>query len=102
MSKPLEPPPPPPYSLPTCSASGLELPPETNPADWILDVTTSSQDLANGKTLSELYQQRNFNSLAVRLGGSAADEISQLWLVTSQMDGSEACTRVVAACVTDG
>ena len=35
---------------------GLNLPPETNPADWILDMTTSSQKLRDGKPLHEAYQ----------------------------------------------
>ena len=38
---------------------GLQLPPETNPADWILDMMTSLQTLPDGKTLSEAYRQRN-------------------------------------------
>eukprot|EP00904_Undaria_pinnatifida_P003909 jgi/Undpi1/13519/HiC_scaffold_8.g03178.m1 len=38
---------------------GLQLPPETNPADWILDMTTSSQTLPDGKSLAEAYRQRD-------------------------------------------
>eukprot|EP00904_Undaria_pinnatifida_P003908 jgi/Undpi1/13518/HiC_scaffold_8.g03177.m1 len=40
------------------SGLGLQLPPETNPADWILDMTTSSQKLPDGKTLAEAYRER--------------------------------------------
>ncbi|CAM9153959.1 unnamed protein product [Scytosiphon promiscuus] len=37
---------------------GLELPPETNSADWVLDLTTSSTTVQGGKTLTEAYRQR--------------------------------------------
>lgn len=35
---------------------GKELPPETNPADWILDMTSSAK-LGNGNSLADAYQE---------------------------------------------
>ena len=46
-------------------AAGLQLPPETNPADWILDMTTSSQTLPDGKSLAEAYRQRDDKPIGV-------------------------------------
>lgn len=44
-----------------CAAAGLELPPETNSADWVLDMTVQ-----DGKALTEAYRQRKAGALAVR------------------------------------
>lgn len=47
-------------------ATGLALPPETNSADWVLDLTTSSTTVQGGKTLTEAYQQRKPEAFPVR------------------------------------
>ena len=46
--------------------AGLELPPETNPADWILDMTVSSQTVRDGETLVDAYKQCKAKPFAVR------------------------------------
>lgn len=46
---------------PTTYNKGLTLPPETNSADWVLDLTVH-----DGKALSEAYQQRKAGPLTVR------------------------------------
>ncbi len=43
------------------AAAGLQLPPETNSADWVLDMTVQ-----DGKALTESYRQRKAGALAVR------------------------------------
>lgn len=55
---------------------GLQLPPETNPADWILDMTTSSQTLPSGKTLSEAYQERKDKSLGLDMAVPTKETIT--------------------------
>lgn len=38
--------------------AGLELPPETNPADWILDMTLQRPNLPDGRSLADAYEQQ--------------------------------------------
>lgn len=47
------------------SFSALELPSETNPADWILDMTTANNKLWDGRTLAEAYSLRKEEPLSV-------------------------------------
>ena len=68
------------FPWPNCQA-GLQLPPETNPADWILDMTTSSQTLPDGKTLAEAYRQRKDKSPGVSKAKLAASAFTCLFYV---------------------
>ncbi|CAB1099125.1 ABC [Ectocarpus sp. CCAP 1310/34] len=58
-------------------ALGLELPPETNSADWILDLTTSSTIVQGGKTLTQAYQQRTIGPLSSDMAVPTASTVTK-------------------------